>query len=207
MILRLKELEQKATRRQKVAGLEVRAADADVVICSSDNVRFHLHKRNLECTTQGFPPADTPTNGEVVVLSETAATLEILFQFIYPRRYPDLGELESDSLFLVAEAAEKYGVSAAMYGCQFALRKILASKPKDILNFAAKHDYPSLIVELPQDFKVNTPLSELVHVLPPHIYQPWSLLSRTLDRCPATRHETSARSFRMQPGENTAGVD
>ncbi|KIK61158.1 hypothetical protein GYMLUDRAFT_590179 [Collybiopsis luxurians FD-317 M1] len=158
------------------------ASDADVVIRSSDDTQFRLHKKNLECHSEAFPPAETPTNGEIVSLSESAATLEMLFQFIYPRPYPDLEKLDVKPLLLVAEAAEKYRIFSAMYGCQFALRKYLDSNPRDILIFAAKHDYPSLIVQLPRTYLLDTPLSDLTNILSPSVYIHWSL-SRTLAQC------------------------
>ncbi|KIK61159.1 hypothetical protein GYMLUDRAFT_590187 [Collybiopsis luxurians FD-317 M1] len=155
------------------------ASDADVVIRSSDNVNFYLHKRNLEYSTDGFPPTSIlPTSSsenEVVTLTESSATLEVVFQFVYPQRYPELDYLDLKSLLTVAEAAEKYGVFAAIYGCQFALRKYANSDPKEVLAFAAKYNYYSVIERIPQRFRIDTPLSELTDILSPHVYRLWSL--------------------------------
>ncbi|KIK61157.1 hypothetical protein GYMLUDRAFT_73549 [Collybiopsis luxurians FD-317 M1] len=164
--------------------------NSDIVIRSSDDVKFRLHKKNLECNSEAFPPAETPTNGEIVLLSETAATLKILFQFIYPRPYPNLEKLDVKSLLLVAEAAEKYRIFPAMYGCQFALRKHLNSNPRDILIFAVKHDNPSLIVQLPLKYLLDTPLSDLAEILSPSVYMLWTIYrERWLDAL----HEATTR--------------
>ncbi|KAE9383309.1 hypothetical protein BT96DRAFT_844178, partial [Gymnopus androsaceus JB14] len=139
--------------------------DADVVIRSSDNVDFRLHKKNLECTT-GFFLMDP------VKLSESSSTLMILFQFIYPRRFPSLKELDFQSLRLLVEAAEKYEVFGLIYACEVNLRRFLNSNAREVLELAAKHDYLDLIEELKPTL-VTTRLSELTEILPSHIYKPW----------------------------------
>ncbi|KAJ4465066.1 hypothetical protein J3R30DRAFT_3624216 [Lentinula aciculospora] len=77
-------------------------SNTNLIIHSSDNVGFHLHKKNLE-----FSASD-----EIVLLTGSSATLEIMFQFVYPQRYPDLHKLDFESVMLLAEAAEKYEVFA-----------------------------------------------------------------------------------------------
>lgn len=44
--------------------------------------------------------------------------LDLLFQFVYPKRHPDLKEVEFTLLAQLAEAAEKYEVYAAMQICK-----------------------------------------------------------------------------------------
>jgi hypothetical protein len=55
-------------------------------------------------------------------LPESSATLDILFEFIYPQRYVTLDELEFEALLLLAEAAEKYQIRSAAFGCQVQFR-------------------------------------------------------------------------------------
>lgn len=105
----------------------VKAADADVIIRSIDAGVFRLHKKYLEYGTGAFPPAETPTNDEVVELSEDSKTLDILFRFVYPHRYPDLDELCFDELLLLAEAAEKYEVYAASNACKYQFRSFFTA--------------------------------------------------------------------------------
>ncbi|KAJ3841756.1 hypothetical protein F5878DRAFT_531080 [Lentinula raphanica] len=157
----------------------VHAPDADVVIRSSDNVDFYLHKKNLECATGGFPPADIPSNLEDVVrLTETATILEILFTCIYPRPYPSLEDLDFDMFMLLVEAAEKYQFFGMICACRlhmntnYTLKQDLHSKRMQLLQFAVRHDVQDLIEEL-RVLLVNTPLSDMIEILPPHIYMPW----------------------------------
>ena len=49
-------------------------------------------------------------------------TLELLFQFCYPDRRPDVDKLEFDALALLAEVAEKYQVIPAMNICKIIMR-------------------------------------------------------------------------------------
>ncbi|KAF5360235.1 hypothetical protein D9757_012890 [Collybiopsis confluens] len=117
----LSEADSTVSTEIRTSGL-FQAQDADVVIRSSDNFDFHLHKKYLEFATGGFPSADTPTNEEVVKLPETASTLEYLFQFVYPQRHPSLDRLGFAQLIELAEAAEKYEVYGALTACHLTLR-------------------------------------------------------------------------------------
>ncbi|KAJ4497286.1 hypothetical protein C8R41DRAFT_917605 [Lentinula lateritia] len=166
------------------------ASDADVLIRSSDNVDFFLHKKNLECATGGFPPAETPSDlSDVVRLSETANILEMLFTCIYPCPFPSLEELDFDTFMLLVEAAEKYQFFGMICACRLHMKEILYPTDPDfesnftlkqdlhikriqLLQFAIKHDVQDLIEEL-RTILVNVSLSDLVEILPPHIYMPW----------------------------------
>ncbi|KAJ3772251.1 hypothetical protein FB446DRAFT_788858 [Lentinula raphanica] len=192
------------------------APDADVVIRSSDNVDFYLHKKNLECATGGFPPADIPSNLEDVVrLTETATILEILFTCIYPRPFPSLEDLDFDMFMLLVEAAEKYQFFGRICACRLHMKEILYPRDSDfstnytlkqdlhskrmqLLQFAVRHDVQDLIEEL-RVLLVNTPLSDMVEILPPHIYMPWTnaTLSESLSGTEATR-ETHHRVGRLE---------
>lgn len=97
--------------------MPVNHGDADVVFQSCDGVRFHIHRKNLETATGGFPPPEFETCGETVHLTESARTLELLFQFIYPRRHPSLECEVIEVIAPLAEAAEKYEVFPAMNIC------------------------------------------------------------------------------------------
>ncbi|KAJ3880660.1 hypothetical protein F5051DRAFT_450550 [Lentinula edodes] len=152
------------------------AADADVVIRSCDNVEFRLHKKNLEFLSGGFPPADTETNpNEIVRLSESGETLEILFQFMYPQRFPSLDNMTIDPLIELAGTAEKYEIFALIHICEVHLRSFMRQHPKKILRFAAQYDHRELVKELAPILVPYLPLSELSDLLPAHLYKPWSL--------------------------------
>lgn len=83
---------------------------------SSDDTHFRVHRKNLEANSEGLSPPDGTTSGadEVIPLSETAEVLELLFQYMYPQRQPDLTEVPFDVISAMAEAAEKYQVFSAM---------------------------------------------------------------------------------------------
>jgi len=97
-------------------------ADSDVTFKSSDGVLFHINKTNLDICARGFAPPGIETRGEVVHLTETATTLELLFRFCYPHPHPDVEAMKFDVLALLAEAAEKYQVFPAMNICKIYMK-------------------------------------------------------------------------------------
>jgi len=101
------------------------AGDTDAVIQSSDGVIFHLHWKYLQGNpgfvrdiAKGSPPNEKQ---ETMALDEPSNVLEILFQFIYPRRHPSLEDTDFETLTAVAEAAEKYELFSAMNVCALRL--------------------------------------------------------------------------------------
>lgn len=98
------------------------AKDADVTFVSSDNVLFKIHRKHLESNAVAFPPAEFDTCEEVVQLTEASETLELLFQFVYPRRHPNLETTPFEILSPLAEAAEKYEAFAAMNICNIRMK-------------------------------------------------------------------------------------
>jgi hypothetical protein len=97
------------------------AGNTDAVIQSSDGMIFHLHWKYLR-VNPGFvrdiakgPPSNEKQ--EMMVFDEPSNVLEILFQFIYPRRHPSLEDTDFETLAAVAEAVEKYQVFSAMNLC------------------------------------------------------------------------------------------
>ncbi|KAF7978043.1 hypothetical protein HWV62_1661 [Athelia sp. TMB] len=94
------------------------ADDADVTFRSCDGTLFKIHRKNLESCSEGFsPPPGVSSRDEIVSLTENKDTLDLLFQYIYPHRHPDLAEIDFKQLAELAEAAEKYQVFAAMTIC------------------------------------------------------------------------------------------
>jgi hypothetical protein len=100
----------------------VSALNSDVTFLSSDDVLFRIHKLNLTVSAGGFAPPEFETRGEFIHLAESALTLELLFQFCYPDRHPDVEMLEFSEFAILAEAAEKYQVFSAMNVCKIRIK-------------------------------------------------------------------------------------
>jgi hypothetical protein len=99
-----------------------------VTFSSSDGVLFKIHRKYLEVNAGAFPPAEFATNDETVMLTESSAILELLFQFVYPKQHPDVDDIEPFELFAgVAEAAEKYEIYPAMSTCKLRMRLVVIS--------------------------------------------------------------------------------
>lgn len=77
--------------------------------------------------TGAFPPSGSFLSDEAVHLSESGATLELLFQFIYPERHPTLERLGLAELSLLSEAVEKYEVFPAMFVCHYRMGYVTLS--------------------------------------------------------------------------------
>ncbi|KAF9565913.1 hypothetical protein CPC08DRAFT_704343 [Agrocybe pediades] len=147
-------------------------ANADVTIRSSDNVLFKLHRANLSVNTGAFPGTEMNTQGEEVQLTESAEILELVFQFIYPRRHPTLQNLDFSKLLDVSEAVEKYEVFPALHTCEMRLQEHIQEHAHEILVHAIKHDYPSLMNRASVILALS-PLVPMLEQLPTDCIIPW----------------------------------
>ena len=64
-------------------------------------------------------------SNEVVQLPEKSVILDLLFQFCYPERHPELKGLAFDVLAELAEAAEKYKVFSAISICKIFMKYVM----------------------------------------------------------------------------------
>ena len=65
----------------------------------------------------------TQAKSDVVIqLPEKSVILDLLFQFCYPERQPELNDLAFDILAELAEAAEKYKVFSATSICRIGMK-------------------------------------------------------------------------------------
>ena len=90
-------------------------------------------RKNVEFASKSFPlppAAETYSQDGVISLPDVGDTLELLFQFMYPQRQPDLAEIEFQQLAELAEAAETYQVYAAMASCNFRMDSYVISGSK-----------------------------------------------------------------------------
>ncbi|KZP11906.1 hypothetical protein FIBSPDRAFT_898614 [Athelia psychrophila] len=105
-----------------------------------------LHRKNLESASEGFsPPSGTTTSNEIVQLSERAEILDLLFQYIYPQRSPDLASIRFEVFADLAEAAEKYQVFGPMEICRLLMKAAYKDHPFEVLLISTRHGYPELI--------------------------------------------------------------
>ncbi|KAF9560255.1 hypothetical protein CPC08DRAFT_804988 [Agrocybe pediades] len=120
---------------------------ADIIVQSSDGVQFHLHRRYLEVNTGALPGVDSDSavelqSGEninegagdvVIYLPEPASVLEVVFEFVYPRKHVTMFDQRSGAwgetkvpVLPIAEAAEKYKVYPLMAATITAMRGALS---------------------------------------------------------------------------------
>ncbi|KAG6848355.1 hypothetical protein H0H93_000920 [Arthromyces matolae] len=187
---------------------DVQALDAEITFKSSDGILFHIHKANLVACSESFTPPENSTFDEIVHLTEESATLELLFQFIYPQPNPDLDELKFEELALLAEAAEKYRVFPAMNLCAICMEHPdhLKAHAEEILQHALKHNIQTLASRA-APLLLNRPLDDFVQVLPHHFVISWSLeqVSDLAIKHAATLNGTSGKPCRtcgQLPHEN-----
>ena len=75
--------------------------------------------------TGAFPPAVFQAPPTLVSLPESSAILELLFQFIYPRQYPDVECMGDAGTFAeLAGAVEKYQVYPAISVCKLRMKYV-----------------------------------------------------------------------------------
>ncbi|KAF8208151.1 hypothetical protein K438DRAFT_1813502 [Mycena galopus ATCC 62051] len=125
------------------------ALDADLTILSSDGVIFKVHRKNLEVHSDIFADAEHITGtrnvgDESVKLSESAAVLDLLFQYMYRQPQPDLRIVDFPVAAALAEAAGKYMVYSAVPAVISRMREGVSEHPLDVLNYAAKHEHKEL---------------------------------------------------------------
>ncbi|KZP13265.1 hypothetical protein FIBSPDRAFT_753601, partial [Athelia psychrophila] len=122
------------------------ADDADILYESCDHVVFKIHSANLKNTSETlYAPVGTITHlSDTVVLTESAKVLDLLFQYMYPQRQPNLREIEFDLLQELCEAAEKYQVFSALEVCKMSMENLCEDYPFEVLLYASRHGYSEM---------------------------------------------------------------
>ncbi|KZP29175.1 hypothetical protein FIBSPDRAFT_852012 [Athelia psychrophila] len=122
------------------------ANDSDVTFRSCDGILFRVHRKNLDTSSEGFSPPDgTSSQDEIVPLTEDGATLDLLFQYIYPQPVPDLTKIGFKQLAGLAEAAEKYQVYAAIGFCQIRMSEAYSEHPFEVMMYAFRHGHGEIM--------------------------------------------------------------
>ncbi|KII85201.1 hypothetical protein PLICRDRAFT_69920, partial [Plicaturopsis crispa FD-325 SS-3] len=78
---------------------------------------------------------------EVIHLQETGRTIELLLQFMSRTSQPEVRKLGFQDLALLAEAAEKYEVYAAIPPCKQHMVLARDKHPFPVMAYAARHGY------------------------------------------------------------------
>ncbi|KZP04199.1 hypothetical protein FIBSPDRAFT_799760 [Athelia psychrophila] len=157
-------------RAQSITSDRFCAQDADVTFESCDHVLFRVHRKNLEITSEGFsPPSGTITSNDSVQLSERAEILDLLFQYTYPQRPPDLTLIRFEVFADLAEAAEKYQMFGAMEICRMAMKAAYNDHSFEVLLYSTRHGYPELMT-LAQGRALELSTADAFRLFPPTCY-------------------------------------
>ncbi|KAK0457760.1 uncharacterized protein EV420DRAFT_1547224 [Desarmillaria tabescens] len=154
------------------------AADSDITLASRDNVHFKVHRINLKMHSDIFADAEdisssTPNAiSEVVSLTETASTLDLLLQYMYRQPPPDLSEIEFSRVADLAEAAEKYRVYFAIDACKRSMCDAIPEHSFEVLTWAVKHKHNKIIDQAAQH-SVSLPTDDICEAISPPILAPW----------------------------------
>ncbi|EIW77376.1 hypothetical protein CONPUDRAFT_129640 [Coniophora puteana RWD-64-598 SS2] len=118
---------------------------ADVIIRSSDNVDYRVHKYMLSFSSTCFsdmfqlPQAQGQNDLPVVPVTEDSAVLEKLLLFCYPCDRPQLETLDETIKFL--EAGRKYGMDNIKDAARAALPSVRIASPNPLAAIVAALKY------------------------------------------------------------------
>lgn len=132
--------------------------DGDVVLCSSDRVRFKAHRLLLAMASPVFDDmfslpqpsmagrdqrdSADPNPPPIVEVTEDSKTVRALLDTCYPFQNPDLSSLDAvDSLL---DAAVKYDVAKALDLCKRELQGFVTSEPLRVYAIACRLNYETL---------------------------------------------------------------
>lgn len=127
--------------------------DADIILSSSDNTHFRVHRQILSIaspffeTMLGLPQSTTSVSGTLIAVEEDARTLEDLLRICYPVRDPQLKiHVLTDWRHIsnVVHAAMKYDMVQAV---EFVKTKLMAGvdvSPLQVFCIACKHGFESV---------------------------------------------------------------
>ncbi|KZP11907.1 hypothetical protein FIBSPDRAFT_1050434 [Athelia psychrophila] len=194
------------------------AQDADMTFESCDHVLFRVHRKNLDSTSEGFsPPSGTTASNEIVQLSERAEILNLLFQYAYPQRPPDLTSIPFEVFTGLAEAAEKYQMFAAMEICRMATKAVYNDHPFEVLLYSTRHGYPELMT-LAQGRALELSPADAFKYFPPAVYiaftryhAQWTEMVKYASVCfqdepPCPSHEGCVLGFYQRLNANPASL-
>jgi len=117
--------------------------DADLVLQSSDSVRFKVHRKIMDRHSAGVNSISDGISGDSVKLAESAKVLDLLLSIVYrlDGAKSNLRSAGFDMLKAVAEAAEKYFFDIASSTCEMYMCESSAKHPIEVMTYAIKHDH------------------------------------------------------------------
>ena len=124
--------------------------DGDLTLLTSDNVKFRVHSAVLKVGSGVFRDMlelarpDTQNPSEPISLSETSATLERVFQFLYPADATLLKPATFKGAQDLCEIAIKYDMPLALSGMRLVIlgtREYYIDDSIDVYIYACKHGW------------------------------------------------------------------
>ncbi|KAI0664236.1 hypothetical protein C8Q70DRAFT_1146050 [Cubamyces menziesii] len=122
---------------------------ADIIICSSDNVHFRLHKIILSIASDFFgdmlslPQPDGAAGLPVIPVTEHSSVLESLFRLCYPIKDPLL--LTVEQVRSTLEAAMKYQMEEATEIATAKLLSLVTVAPLRVYAIAYRHSLENVV--------------------------------------------------------------
>jgi len=150
--------------------------NADLTIRSSDGVLFKVFSKNLSTFSTAFPSPEhiPPGRNEVIQLSESAAVLDLLFQFMRPQCQPDLHAISFKVGGALADAVQKYNVFPAGGVCNIYMSTAAPTFPIEVLKYSYKHSQPA-VGDLAAPHTLGEDVQAIQHVFPSHGVLAWML--------------------------------
>ncbi|KZV68305.1 hypothetical protein PENSPDRAFT_562874, partial [Peniophora sp. CONT] len=129
--------------------------DADVILRSSDNVDFRVHKLILSIASPFFEqmfrlPTPPPPEKEdeswhaglpLVPMTESGATIELVLRFMYPIPSP---KVTLEDIGALLEFSRKYDVHICDSQVDFGLRNSVASDPVGVYALSLAYNLPDI---------------------------------------------------------------
>ena len=149
--------------------------DGDIILVSSDNKWFKLHKLLLSLSSPVFAgmlampqPADGQNNPSPIYLSEDAETLLALLDILYPNRKP-AKEVDFTLLRKIGVVAQKYQIDVALDYLEQSLWVALRDKdPLRVYALASSHDMQHLAATAAFEL-LSRPMNHWSDPIPPEM--------------------------------------
>ncbi|TFK33441.1 hypothetical protein BDQ12DRAFT_727763 [Crucibulum laeve] len=118
-------------------------SNAEIILRSSDNVDFHVHRLILSLASPVFETMFTlpqgNTDSPLVQMSEDSSTVDILLRYCYPTDVPEISDL--GLLKKVMEAAMKFDMPDILKQARKQLLNFVEKEPLSIFALAAHYKW------------------------------------------------------------------